>query len=403
MFFNVPVPMGTVSNALERLFAFVDAPRERPYVSMGGFVVFIILGAIWTAQAQVLPGVSTTETGLPGPLIDIEWSDDHHLAIAIVDTPDGEQLMLRDLRGQWTETDCQCNVTAVGGGGEMWVIGGQDGWMAAKVPGNAGLMVRSLEWPAGEAGDILALDGDLYSGWMIAAHAGGERRVHTYVGLTVSEGAVAPMDSLMMHDIAVVTGGALVIGHDLVGANPAAGANAEVLLDAAATEGAPQLTLIHRGAGTPFHTVLSLAEDNPWSGAFIALVGGENGIHGVASDRGLHRIPGTAGTLAFTSDAEGTLWLQGEDGLSTLTYGEGVVDSKTLPAGIEADLVIMDRAGDRIVLFNEDASTRVTIDPTAQDSILHSLSLLGDLLLALVFLAFVTLGGRMFLQKVEVL
>jgi len=34
---------------------------------------------------------------------------------------------------------------------------------------------------------------------------------------------------------------------------------------------------------------------------------------------------------------------------------------------------------------------------------LHSLSLLGDLLLALVFLAFVTLGGRMFLQKVEVL
>ena len=52
-----------MANVIERLFTFVDSPRERPWVAMGALGIFILLGAFWVNQAQVLPGVSVRETG----------------------------------------------------------------------------------------------------------------------------------------------------------------------------------------------------------------------------------------------------------------------------------------------------------------------------------------------------
>ena len=54
-------------------------------------------------------------------------------------------------------------------------------------------------------------------------------------------------------------------------------------------------------------------------------------------------------------------------------------------------------------MFSEDGSTRVTIDPSAQHSLLRSLSLLGDLILLLTFVAFVGFGGHALLRKHDIL
>ena len=63
-----------MDRVFERMFAFVDSPRERPWVAMGALAIFIILGAAWVNQAQILPGVSVSETGLSEPIVDIMWN-----------------------------------------------------------------------------------------------------------------------------------------------------------------------------------------------------------------------------------------------------------------------------------------------------------------------------------------
>ncbi len=73
-----------VANLVERLFTFVDSPRERPWVAMGALGIFILLGAAWVNQAQVLPGVSVSDTGLSNPIVDIMWDEDGDQALALV-------------------------------------------------------------------------------------------------------------------------------------------------------------------------------------------------------------------------------------------------------------------------------------------------------------------------------
>ena len=64
MFFNFIGHRPSVDNIIERMFAFVDSPRERPWVAMGGLAIFILIGAVWVNQAQVLPVVCISETGV---------------------------------------------------------------------------------------------------------------------------------------------------------------------------------------------------------------------------------------------------------------------------------------------------------------------------------------------------
>ena len=73
------------------------------------------------------------------------------------------------------------------------------------------------------------------------------------------------------------------------------------------------------------------------------------------------------------------------------------------PSGTPSDLTVAANSGGNIVMFSEDGSTRVTIDPSAQHSLLRSLSLLGDLILLLTFVGFVGFGGHALLRKHGVL
>jgi hypothetical protein len=54
-------------------------------------------------------------------------------------------------------------------------------------------------------------------------------------------------------------------------------------------------------------------------------------------------------------------------------------------------------------MFSEDGASRVTIDPSAQHSLLRSLSLLGDLILVLTFVAFAGFGGHALLRKHDII
>ena len=203
-----------------------------------------------------------------------------------------------------------------------------------------------------------------------------------------------------MDEIEVVSGGALIIGHDTTSSNPALGQqSSEVLIDAAGGLGsAPQLTLLHRGAGSPFHTIIPMDDSS-----FIAIVGGGDAIYGVTMERNMHRIAGSIGVETIAIDDGEMLWFRGENGLSNMQIGDDDVTFVTAPSGAPTDLTSAASSGDNIVMFSEDGSTRVTIDPSAQHSLLRSLSLLGDLILVLTFVAFVGFGGHALLRKHDIL
>ena len=387
-----------MANIIERLFTFVDSPRERPWVAMCALSIFILIGAAWVNQAQVLPGVSVSETGLPGPIVDIMWDEDGDQALALVDGGNNLDLMIRDNEGTWTSLDCDCNVTAIGGTESQWMAGGEDGWIGIVWADSSSISARSLDWSASPP-DIVSLDGTLENGWLIAAN-GQSRTVHTWSGLSVSNGTNYPISTIVMDEIEVVSGGALIIGHDTTSSNPALGEqSSEVLIDAAGGSGsAPQLTLLHRGAGSPFHTIIPMDDSS-----FIAIVGGGDAIYGVTMERNIHRIAGSIGVETIAIDDSEMLWFRGENGLSNMQIGDTDVTFVTCPAGAPTDLTAAASSGENIVMFSEDGSTRVTIDPSAQHSLLRSLSLLGDLILVLTFVAFVGFGGHALLRKHDIL
>ena len=396
-----------MANIIEQVFTFVDSPRERPWVSMGALCIFIILGAAWVNQAQVLPGVSVSETGLDGSIVDIMWDDDGERALALVEDGNGQTLMTRSQNGDWQELDCNCNPTAIGGNDDIWVAGGDDGWFGVMNAGSNGIATRSINWPPGAAPDIISLDGDQSAGWMIVEHAA-VRTVHTWLDLNVSEGASYPISDIVLDGIKEVTGGALVIGHDTA-SNPSLGITSEVLIDAERnSSGSPKLTLLHRGAGASFHTIISLDDSsNCIPNCLIAIVAGGDAIYGVTSDttagRNVHRIAGSIGVNTITMDGQDLLWFKSDNGLSTMMIGDLEPTIVKTPDGTPTDLSDAAMAGDNVVLYSDDGSTRITIDPTAQNSLLRSLSLLGDLILVLTFVAFAGFGGHALLRKHEVL
>ena len=387
-----------VANIIERLFTFVDSPRERPWVAMGALGIFILFGAAWVNQAQVLPGVSVSETGLSDPIVDIVWDEDGDQALALVQDGPDMKLMVRANDGVWSALDCDCNPTAIGGTESQWVAGGEGGWFGVMWAGSTSITPRSLIW-AESPPDIISLDGDMLQGWLIVEN-GPTRTVHTWSGLNVSNGTAYPIPSIVMDDIETVSGGALIIGHDSTGSNPALGEkSSEVLIDAAGgSGGSPQLFLLHRGAGSPFHTIISMDDSS-----FIAIVGGGDAIYGVTMERNVHRIAGSIGVSTIAIDDAGMLWFKGENGLSNMEIGDLETSAITCPEGTPLDLTVAANSGGNIVMFSEDGSTRVTIDPSAQHSLLRSLSLLGDLLLVLTFVAFVVFGGHALLRKHDIL
>jgi hypothetical protein len=407
MFFNSLGHRRVVTNLIERLFSFVDSPRERPWVAMGAFGIFILIGAGWVNQAQVLPGVSITETDLPGAVVDIVWSEDGEHALALVDDGDNIILMLRGDTGSWNTIDCNCNATAIGGSENLWLVGGEDGWFGFMFAGENTIAARSLNWQD-TAPDIVSLDGQLASGWLIAEMAT-SRSVYSWSGLNVSEGASYPINDISLDQIESVAGGALIIGHDQT-SNPAQGLSSEVLIEAERnTSGAPILTMLHRGAGAPLHTIIPV--DNHFEGCtqncLIAIVGGGDSIYGITSDstvgRNMHRVAGSIGIETIAMDSQNMIWYQSENGLYNLQIGDPNPTLMKLPEGTPGDLYAASIAGDNVVMFSEDGETRVTIDPMAQHSLLRSLSLLGDLILVMTFLAFFGFGGHALLRKHAVL
>ena len=403
MFFNSLGHRGTVTNPLERLFSFVDSPSERPWVAMGALGIFILIGASWVNQAQVLPGVSTSDTDLPGPVVDIIWSEDGLHAFALIENDGAMDLMIRSNTGTWSTLECNCNATAIGGSNDLWLAGGEGGWFGVMIAGDTNIAPRSLNWP-GAAPDIVSLDGHLTSGWLIAEIAT-TRTVHSWTGLDVSEGATYAIEDIILDEIESVTGGALIIGHDQTN-NPAQGLSSEVLLEAGRnSSGPPILTMLHRGAGAPLHTIIPI--DSPFTdciqNCLIAIVGGGDSIYGVTSDstvgKNMYSVSGSIGMETLEMDRQGTLWFNSENGLYNMQIGDQNPTLVKLPDGTPSDLRSASMAGDNVVLFSEDGQSRVTIDPTAQHSLLRSLSLLGDLILVLTFVAFFGFGGHALLRK----
>ncbi len=401
MFFNFVGPIGVVSELLSRMFSFLDSPDERPWVAMGAFAIFVMLGCLWIHQAQILPGVSSTETSLDGEVLDMQWGADGTHALALVESDSGPVLQLRSSDGSWNDFECGCNPTAIGGSVSSWIIGGEDGWFGQIIPGSDTLITRSLEWVESPP-DIVSIDGDLYSGWMIVEFENGIRGAMTWDLLEVSNSTLAPLESIILTDVEVVSGGALIIGYDLSAGNPADGPTAEVLIAGSVIpESAPHLDLLHLGAGAPFHTILSI-EDGPWSDAFIAIVAGGDTVYGIQVDHSVHRIPGSTGSDTMTMDQDGGLWLS--DDSTVLTFGMGDSSSRTilLPDGMGDDIAKAFTAGDSVVLIASDGSERVTIDPSAQHSLLQSLQILGDFILFLVFLVFAGFGAHTLLRRHEI-
>ena len=120
-------------------------------------------------------------------------------------------------------------------------------------------------------------------------------------------------------------------------------------------------------------------------------------------ERNVHRIAGSIGVSTIAIDDSEMLWFNGDNGLSSMVIGDSEPTLVNCPDGAPLDLTTASNSGENIVMFSEDGSTRVTIDPAAQHSLLRSLSLLGDLILVLTFVGFVGFGGHALLSKHDVI
>jgi hypothetical protein len=384
---------------LTRIFGFIDSPEERPWVAMGAFAIFVMLGCLWIHQAQVLPGVSSTETGLKSTIIDMKWNAEGTEALALVSSDSNFELMLRSANGDWSSIDCQCNPLSIGGSTNSWVVGGENGWFGHMSPESQNLMPRSLEWP-GVAPDIISLDGDISSGWMIVEGGNGIRSVQTWNSLQVSNSSTSPLESVILTEIEAISSGALIIGYDLSAGNPADGPTAEVLIAATSTLESPQLDLLHLGAGSILHTIIPIY-NGPWASTFVAIVAGGDSVYGVQMDHSVHRIPGASGSETIAMDDNGALWMSEGSNVETFGMGDSESQNVVLPENVDIDTSFS--AGENIVMLSSDGSVRITIDPSAQHSVLQSLQLLGDLILILILIAFAGFGGFSLLNKHEVI
>ena len=374
----------------------LEEEGERQWASMAVFTAFVLIGAMWLSQAQLLPGVASSDLDAGGTVVDIAWASDGIEAVAIVDSGGQDQLRARLSDGAWVDVSCACTPLDVTLGPSGWLVGGEMGFfgLIGHLDGeNVAVSPRTLSFPDAVRGDleVISVSGGLSEGWLVTEAPGGVTQLRSYIGLAASAPATAELDRVQLDSVHAISGGALVLGHDDEHGNPTSGPSGEVLLDAVAVPGeAPRLRLLHLAGGATFHTVMAVPETSSWS-AFDALVAGGSNLYGVSASRDVTVIPGALGSdgAALIGDK---VWMLVDGGLATHTFAAASSTLHETPFAMPTGAHVA-ATGDVLQLVDAREESRIRVDTLAASNVFNGLGAMGDLAFATIVIGGLVVGG----------
>ncbi len=398
------------------------------WVSIAAFCAIVIMGAFFFDHTNIIPGWVRSDVTDQGTMIDIDWNDDGSKALAIFSKSGTKNLMEWGADMGWSSisSDSEPNAVDWASGLQHWLVATNDGvevWngidnfssqMVMNWADNSTLQHRVI--------DVSSISG--VSGFLITQTTEGSM-LHYFDGIDVSLGTSPPSTgseeqitsdsgvnesesedglqqigsntasnhgNVQLTNVEMIDNGrALVIGSSSVfGINPTNALTIGSLFDAWASDsGNPNLQLIHSKAGVELSQISNL--NGAWGDDNIAVVIGPTDcliidLNGIVSELC------EGGGSATTIDSEGTLWISSSTntlGIKKITYVdlEFETENLQLPEDYEINARLAKNSGDDVHFYGADdegAEVKATLDPSASQSVLRSLDMLGQLIVFII-------------------
>ena len=403
---------------------------DMQWLSIGVFFMIIIAGAFFFEHANVLSGWVQSDVSDQGTLIDIDWNDDGSKALAIFSNSGEKQLKSWDNEAGWKTLtyDSEPNAVDWAPALQHWYIGTNDGvevWTGIGTASNQMVM----NWPDNTTNNRvidISSSSNGVSGFIITQSTDGSM-IHYFSGTEVSKGTSPPSTGnegsntensdvndgnstegelqqissnsanqqnhvQLTHVEMIDSGRALVIGSSSVfGINPTNALTIGSLYDvwASGTEN-PNIQLIHSKAGVELSQIVNL--NNSWGENEAVVIGPTDclivDINSIVSE--LCDGGGSSGAL----DSDGNLWITSPTNsleIKKISCDGGheshVTKNLLLPEKYEINARLAKISGDELQFYgtdNEGNEVKATLDPSASQSVLRSLDMLGQLIVFII-------------------
>ncbi|MBJ24471.1 MAG: hypothetical protein CMB64_07375 [Euryarchaeota archaeon] len=411
---------------LEKMQYWLREESDMQWVSIAVFFTIIIIGAFFFEHTNVLSGWVRADTNEQGTVLDIDWNEDGTKALAIFSNSGTKSLMSWDIENGWNSITYDAEPNAVDWAGqENWYVGTNDGIEVWPGVGNSSSQIV-MNWSDNSTRhrviDISSIGG--ISGFIITQSIDGSK-IHYFSDTEVSKGTSPPTtgneksnseeelnnensnstdDELQQISTNTIqdeghvqlisvemidTERALVIGSSSVfGINPTNALTISTLYDVWASDNEnPNLQLIHSKAGVELSQILSL--EGSWGDEYSAAVIGPTdcliiNLEGIVSE--LCEGGGSSGEI----DSDGAIWITSATNsleikkiTTSKEQGEFVSKNLLLPEKYEINSRLAKISGDKIQFYGTNDNgeeVKGTLDPSASQSVLRSLDMLGQLM-----------------------
>tara|TARA_B100001115_G_scaffold147790_1_gene116358 strand:+ start:10854 stop:12197 length:1344 start_codon:yes stop_codon:yes gene_type:complete len=407
----------------EKMQYWLREESDLQWVSIAVFFTVIIIGAFFFEHTKVLPGWVRADSSDQGTLIDIDWNENGTKALAIFSDKGDKNLMSWDSKNGWEEIQYDSEPNAVDWADQdHWLVGTNDGievWPGVGDTSNQIVMNWSDNLSSHRIIDISSIGG--VSGFIITQSTEGSK-IHYFSDTEVSLGTSPPATGNEKDDVEqnvindsddnelqqistnivkneghvqlssiemVDSKRALVIGSSSVfGINPTNALTISTLYDVWASDNDnPNIQLIHSKAGVELSQIIPL--DESWGDKYIAAVIGPTdcliiNLEGIVDE--LCEGGGSSGAV----DSSGTIWITSATNsleINKITSKDNqkthVSESLLLPEKYEINSRLAKTTGENIQFYginDEGNEVKATLDPSASQSVLRSLDMLGQLI-----------------------
>jgi len=419
---------GNEKSFFDKIRYWLREESDMQWLSIGVFFMIIIAGAFFFEHANVLSGWVQSDAQNHGTMIDIDWNDDGSKALAIFSNAGDKNLMSWDNENGWKSLtyDSEPNAVDWAPALQHWYIGTNDGvevWTGIGTASNQ----MAMNWPENTTNNrVIDISSSGVSGFIITQSTDGSM-IHYFEGTEVSSGTSPPStgndganeyDSnendenstegelqqigsnsanqqnhvQLTHVEMIDSGRALVIGSSSVfGINPTNALTIGSLYDVwASGTGNPNIQLIHSKAGVELSQIINL--NDSWGEKEAVVIGPTDcliiDINGIVSE--LCEGGGSSGAI----DLDGTLWITSSTNsleIKKISCSENqeshVTRNLQLPEKYEINSRLAKISGDELQFYGTDDDgneVKATLDPTASQSVLRSLDMLGQLIVFII-------------------
>ena len=309
---------------MSRIRYWLRQESDHQWLSMGVFIIVVIVVAMLIQQSAIMPGLSSsTLVDSDTRILDIAWDEEGATAVMVVDTPDGTAVQKWQAGQVTTLTfDSPRSVERISDG---WMVTGDDGTIA-RCQGHCDILgVMSLDWQSSTTTglrvvDISSVDG--VSGYILiqsfqtsfsdangsVGDRGGEWLSSVrYFSNDIVSPATFFAEGQQMGTISATSSGALSAGFGWFGLNSVSNNARGVIcsISGTSTSFAPGVTLRHIGE-RDYHTIVARQNDTGFTVVGLA------DVINIDAEDNLNIVSGTSGAATAALDGDDNVWLAGD-------------------------------------------------------------------------------------------